>query len=59
MLDAPSLVVVERILADLRRQRADADELRRELGLPAAAPRRPGAAARARCELVASPAAGA
>jgi len=34
MLDAPSLVVIERILADARRQRDEADALRRELGLP-------------------------
>jgi hypothetical protein len=34
MLDAPSLVIVERILADGRRQRADADGLRHELDLP-------------------------
>jgi hypothetical protein len=34
MLDAPSLVVVERILADGRRQREDADRLRRDLELP-------------------------
>ena len=34
MLDAPSLVIVERILADDRRQRKDADGLRRELELP-------------------------
>jgi hypothetical protein len=33
VVDAPSLVVVERILGDVRRQRADADQLRRELGL--------------------------
>jgi hypothetical protein len=34
MLDAPSLLIVERILADAGRQRAEADALRRELGLP-------------------------
>jgi hypothetical protein len=40
IVDAPSLVIVERILADLRRQRAEADQLRVELGLgrPAADP---------------------
>jgi hypothetical protein len=38
ILDAPSFVIVDRILADLRRQRADAQELRRELGLAAAVP---------------------
>jgi hypothetical protein len=38
ILDAPSFVVVDRILADLRRQRADAQELRRQLGLAAAVP---------------------
>ena len=36
VVDAPSLVIVERILADARRQRAEADRLRRELALPAA-----------------------
>jgi hypothetical protein len=58
ILDAPSLVVMDRILSDLRRQRADAQELRRELGLGAAVPgdlgRREGA-----LELVAAPEAGA
>jgi hypothetical protein len=34
VVDAPSLVIVERILSDLRRQRADVSALRRELGLP-------------------------
>ena len=34
-LDAPSLVIVERIVADGDRQRRDADELRRALGLAA------------------------
>lgn len=34
LLDAPSVVIVERILADGQRQRAEADQLRRELGLP-------------------------
>jgi hypothetical protein len=38
ILDAPSLVVVDRILADTRRQRTDAQELRRVLGLAAAVP---------------------
>ena len=38
VVDAPSLVIVERILTDLRRQRADASALRRELGLSAPAP---------------------
>jgi len=38
ILDAPSFVVVDRILSDLRRQRGDAQELRRELGLAAAVP---------------------
>jgi len=38
VLDAPSFVIVDRILSDLRRQRADAQELRRELGLAAAVP---------------------
>jgi hypothetical protein len=33
ILDAPSLVIVERILADLVRHRADADRLRAELGV--------------------------
>jgi hypothetical protein len=32
---APSLVIVERILLDLRRHRAEARQLRQELGLPA------------------------
>jgi hypothetical protein len=34
MLDAPSIVIVERILADGDRQRAEAAALRRELGVP-------------------------
>lgn len=34
VLDAPSLVVIEGILRDTARQRAEADALRRELGLP-------------------------
>ena len=34
LLDAPSVVIVERILADLLRMRRDADELRGELGIP-------------------------
>ena len=38
ILDAPSFVVVDRILNDLRRQRADAQEIRRDLGLAAAVP---------------------
>jgi hypothetical protein len=33
LLDAPSVVVVERILQDLARQRREADALRKELGL--------------------------
>jgi hypothetical protein len=33
IVDAPSLVIVERILADLVRQRAESDRLREELGL--------------------------
>lgn len=37
MLDAPSVVIVERILADGDRQRREADQLRRELGLPSVA----------------------
>jgi hypothetical protein len=36
LLDGPSVVVLERILIDLPRQRAEADALRRELGLPTA-----------------------
>jgi hypothetical protein len=35
VVDAPSLVIVERILLDLRRQHADAGGLRRALGLAA------------------------
>jgi hypothetical protein len=35
MLDAPSLVIVERVLADGDRQRREADDLRRTLGLAA------------------------
>lgn len=38
VMDAPSLVIVERILLDLRRQRAEAQRLRQELGLPAGSP---------------------
>jgi len=38
ILDAPSLVIVERILQDLARQRREAHELRDELGLPAEPP---------------------
>jgi hypothetical protein len=34
LLDGPSVVVVERILADLGRQQADAARVRAELGLP-------------------------
>lgn len=37
ILDGPTLVIVDRILADLTRQRADAERLRGELGLPAGA----------------------
>jgi hypothetical protein len=33
LLDGPSVVILERILADLARQRSDADALRRTLGL--------------------------
>jgi hypothetical protein len=36
LLDGPSVVVIERILPDLARQRVDADRVRLELGLPAA-----------------------
>jgi len=35
VLDGPSVVVIENILADLARQRREADELRRELSPPA------------------------
>jgi hypothetical protein len=35
LLDAPSVVTIERILADFPRQRAEAGALRRELGLTA------------------------
>jgi hypothetical protein len=38
IVDAPSLVIVERILVDLRRQRAQADQLRAQLGLGRPAP---------------------
>jgi hypothetical protein len=38
LLDAPSVVIVERILQDLARQRHEADQLRRDLGVPAHAP---------------------
>jgi hypothetical protein len=38
VMDAPSLVIVERILLDLRRQRGEAQRLRQELGLPAPEP---------------------
>lgn len=38
VVDAPSLVIVERIVADARRQRAEADQVRRELGIGAAGP---------------------
>jgi hypothetical protein len=51
VVDAPSLVIVERILLDLRRQRADADALRRELGL-AAPPAHPLAALEGALELL-------
>ena len=37
IIDAPSIVVIERILGDLERQRAEADALRRDLGLKRAA----------------------
>ena len=33
LLDGPSVVIIERILADLPRQRAEVEALRRELGL--------------------------
>jgi hypothetical protein len=36
LLDGPSVVVLERILPDLARQRSEAEALRRALGLPAA-----------------------
>ena len=36
ILDAPSLVILERILADARRQRVEAQALRREIALPGA-----------------------
>lgn len=36
LLDGPSVVVIERILPELDRERADADRVRREVGLPAA-----------------------
>ena len=36
LLDATSVVILERILADMPRQRAEVEALRRELGLPAA-----------------------
>ena len=38
LLDAPSVVIVERILLDLGRQRREADDLRRELGLAVQSP---------------------
>ncbi len=34
ILDAPSVVIIERILLDLARQRREADAVRRELALP-------------------------
>lgn len=36
VMDAPSLVIIDRILLDLRRQRGEAQRLREELKLPAA-----------------------
>jgi hypothetical protein len=36
VLDAPTVVIVERTLVELARQRAEADALRRELALPSA-----------------------
>jgi len=48
MLDAPSLVVIEHILADARRQREEADQLRRALELPFS----PSPGLRARAEAV-------
>ena len=38
VLDAPSVVILERLLADLARQRSEADAVRRELGLASAPP---------------------
>lgn len=38
LLDAPSVVIVERILQDLARQRREADSLRRELGVAVQSP---------------------
>ncbi|HSP94946.1 MAG TPA: hypothetical protein VLU06_10370 [Thermoanaerobaculia bacterium] len=37
LVDAPSCVILERIIGDYARQRRDADRLRSEIGLPAAA----------------------
>jgi hypothetical protein len=36
LVDAPSCVILERILEDSARQRRDADRLRKQMGLPAA-----------------------
>ncbi|HET7294383.1 MAG TPA: hypothetical protein VFM88_18305 [Vicinamibacteria bacterium] len=55
VLDAPSLVVVERILADARRQRDEARALRREIALPGATAE-PLAARERGLELIAPPA---
>jgi hypothetical protein len=54
VVDAPSLVIVERILLDLRRQRADAAQLRLELGL-APPPSHPLAALEGALELLGAP----
>lgn len=55
IVDAPSLVIIERILVDARRQRADAGQLRHDLGLPAPAAG-PLAQREGALELVAAPA---
>lgn len=52
ILDAPSLVIVERILQDLARQRGEAEQVRRPLGL-AAAPSAPWTQREAGAELLA------
>jgi hypothetical protein len=54
VVDAPSLVVIERILLDLGRQCADAAALRRELGLGARPPH-PLAALEGALELLGAP----
>jgi len=53
ILDAPSLIIVERIRQDLARQRAEADQLRRELAL-ATRTREPWLQREATAELMAS-----